>query len=73
MDPNAVAQWWPAIFTTHDALAVLLCPSYCPGLAVQHARPWYAHRSNLVETPGVQIEELPDVALGDLDDGWTLV
>ena len=73
MHANAVAQWWPAIFVIYDAAAILLCPSYCPGLAVQQARPWFAHRSNLVETPGVQIEELPNVALADLDDEWTVV
>ena len=73
MNPYEVAQWWPTIFYITDANAVVECPSYCPGLAVQQARPWCAHRSNLIETPGVHIEELPDVAISQLDDSWTLV
>ena len=53
-------QWWPIIFLQIATGPDGRCPTYCPGLAWQNARPWFAHLSRItpVETPGIIIEEL---------------
>ena len=59
------SQWWPVIWVycpDHEKW-----PVYCPGLAWQNARPWWAHPSRIreVETPRVINEEL--------DEDWNVV
>ena len=65
----AGSQWWPIIWVeprwSHTNCVDKrdwLLPVYCPGLAWQSARPWFAHPSRVqeVETPGVIIDELKD-------------
>ena len=61
---EAGSQWWPIIWVEPVCgnPPIDRLPVYCPGLAWQNARPWYAHPSRVqkVETPGVIIEELDD-------------
>ena len=64
-------EWWPLIFViSPDGI---LYPCYCPGLAWQNARPWYAHASRVrvVETPGVVIEELGTDSESETE--WSLI
>ena len=57
---DATGQWWPIIYQEIEPAPDGQTPAYCPGLAWQNARPWFAHLSRItpVETPGIIIEEL---------------
>ena len=69
---DIAGQWWPLIFVVTPEGN--LYPGYCPGLAWQNARPWYAHASRVrvVETPRVVIEELSEF-FGSEESEWTLL
>ena len=70
--PNELGEWWPIIFANVSGDGVLY-PSYCPGLAWQQARPWFAHSSRMaiVPTPTPIFEELSDTEL--IENTWTLL
>ena len=86
------SSWWPIIWVEPEheddpmgvesgvdiATIQVLVPVYCPGLAWQRARPWWAHVSRIREivTPGVIIEELDeDQIVSDVfeREEWKLV
>ena len=45
--PQIGDRWWPCIFG--DPTSNGLVPYYCPALAWQNGRPWFAHGSRLFE------------------------
>ena len=57
-------QWWPVIWVGVEGI---LQPCYCPGLAWQGSRPWFAHSTRLgeVDTP----QEVADENM----EGWTIL
>ena len=83
------SSWWPIIWVEPEHEDDPMCvesggdiqgrvPVYCPGLAWQRARPWWAHVSRIREivTPGVIIEELDeDQIVSDVfeREEWQLV
>ena len=60
----AGSQWWPVVWVF---IGGVLVPVYCPGLAWQNARPWFAHCSRLREV------EPPRDTIKKLESGWVIL
>ena len=60
----AGSQWWPVVWVF---IGGVLVPVYCPGLAWQRARPWFAHCSRLREV------EPPRDTIKKLESDWVIL
>ena len=72
--PNELGEWWPVIFAVSEG--GVCHPAYCPGLAWQNARPWFAHTTRLagVENSTGHQELMDELSENDnIEDVWELV
>ena len=72
--PNEPGEWWPVIFAVSED--GVCHPGYCPGLAWQNARPWFAHTTRLagVENSTGHQELMDELSDNEhIENVWTLV